>query len=159
MAEPEPHAVATLQATFSNRDCALLFRDPQRRYTAFQPVVPAAEECLIVPFYVAGEAMGTVWAVMHTDRRRFDREDKRVMEALAQFASIAHQTGAGASVGKKSKPHSAEQDFRRIADSIPALVYTATPGGEGRVHKPANAGVFRLHAGRIERLGKAHPPG
>jgi PAS domain S-box-containing protein len=113
-----------------DRDCALLFRDPQRRYTAFQPVVPAAEECLIVPFYVAGEAMGTVWAVMHTDRRRFDREDKRVMEALAQFASIAHQTGAGASVGKKSKPHSAEQDFRRIADSIPALVYTATPGGE-----------------------------
>jgi len=113
-----------------DRRCALLFRHLQRRYTAFQPAAPAPEECLIVPFYVAGEALGTVWAVMHTDRRRFDREDERVMEALAQFASIAHQTSATDSAGKKSKPQSEEQDFRRIADSIPTLVYTATPGGE-----------------------------
>ena len=36
--------------------------------------------------------MGTIWAIMHSDRRRFDAEDGRVMTALGQFASLAYQT-------------------------------------------------------------------
>ena len=46
----------------------------------------------MVPFHVAGKAVGTIWAMMHSDRRRFDAEDERVMTALGQFASLAHQT-------------------------------------------------------------------
>ena len=53
---------------------------------------PAAEECLLVPFYVRGQAVGTIWAMMHSDRRRFDAEDQRLMSVLGQFASLAYQT-------------------------------------------------------------------
>jgi PAS domain S-box-containing protein len=70
----------------------LLFRHFERRYPYLRPVVPAAEECLLVPFYVDGEAVGTIWAIMHSDRRKFDAEDDRVMASLGKFASSAYQT-------------------------------------------------------------------
>jgi PAS domain S-box-containing protein len=69
----------------------LLFRHFERRYPYLLPVIPAAEECLLVPFYVAGEAVGTIWAIMHSDRRKFDAEDDRVMASLEKFASSAYQ--------------------------------------------------------------------
>jgi len=55
------------------------------------PVIPAAEECLLVPFYVGGEAVGTIWGIMHSERRRFDAEDDRIMDSLGKFASSAYQ--------------------------------------------------------------------
>jgi signal transduction histidine kinase len=70
----------------------LLFRHFERRYPYLLPVIPAAEECLLVPFYVGGEAVGTIWAIMHSDRRKFDAEDDRIMESLGKFASSAYQT-------------------------------------------------------------------
>lgn len=69
----------------------LLFTHFERRYPYLMPVIPAAEECLLVPFYVAGEAVGTIWAIMHSDRRKFDAEDDRVMASLGKFASSAYQ--------------------------------------------------------------------
>src|SRR5260370_4738516 len=54
--------------------------------------MPAAEECLLIPFYVGGKAVGTIWAIMHSDRRKFDAEDERLMSTLGQFASLAYQT-------------------------------------------------------------------
>jgi PAS domain S-box-containing protein len=69
----------------------LLFRHFERRYPYLQPVIPAAEECLLVPFYVAGKAVGTIWAIMHNDRRKFEAEDDRVMASLGKFASSAYQ--------------------------------------------------------------------
>ena len=59
-----------------DRNCALLFRHFERRYLYLQPLSPAAEECLLTPFYVRGKAVGTIWAMMHSDRRRFDLEDQ-----------------------------------------------------------------------------------
>src|SRR6187401_3218726 len=69
----------------------LLFKHFERRYPYLLPVIPAAEECLLVPFYVGGKAVGTIWAIMHTDRRKFDAEDDRVMSSLGTFASSAYQ--------------------------------------------------------------------
>src|SRR4029077_19540768 len=73
----------------SNR--ALLFRHVERRYAYLVPVSPAAEECLLVPFYVKGVAVGTIWAIMHSDRRKFDVEDNCIMSSLAIFSSSAYQ--------------------------------------------------------------------
>jgi PAS domain S-box-containing protein len=70
----------------------LLFHRFERRYPYLLPVIPAAEECLLVPFYVGGQAVGTIWAIMHSDRRKFDAEDERLMSTLGQFASLAYQT-------------------------------------------------------------------
>ena len=75
-----------------DRNCTLLFRHFERRYPYLLPVSPAAEECLLVPFYVRGKAVGTIWAMLHSDRRRFDSEDQRLMSVLGQFASLAYQT-------------------------------------------------------------------
>src|SRR5262245_28926447 len=69
----------------------LLFRHFERRYPYLLPVIPAAEECLLVPFSVGGKAVGTIWGIMHSDRRKFDAEDERVMASLGTFASSAYQ--------------------------------------------------------------------
>jgi len=70
----------------------LLFRHFERRYPYLLPVIPAAEECLLVPFYIGGRAVGTIWAIMHGDRRKFDAEDDRVLGSLGKFASSAYQS-------------------------------------------------------------------
>jgi PAS domain S-box-containing protein len=74
-----------------DRNVPLMFKHLERRYTYFQPVTPLVEEALLVPFYVSGKAVGTVWAVNHDDRRRFDAEDLRQLVSLGNFASAAHQ--------------------------------------------------------------------
>ena len=77
-----------------DRNCPLLFTHSERRYTYFLPVMPPAEECLLVPFYVGGKAVGTIWAITHDDRpgaRKFDNEDLRMLVSLGTFASAAYQ--------------------------------------------------------------------
>jgi PAS domain S-box-containing protein len=94
----KPHAGGGTPRNFGpcgdvlDRDCTLLFRHFERRYPYLLPVAPAAEECLLVPFYVRGKAVGTIWAIMHSDGHKFDAEDRRLMTALGQFASLAYQT-------------------------------------------------------------------
>jgi len=72
-----------------DRNSPLLFRRLERRYTYFLPVTPPAEECLLVPFYVEGRAVGTIWAIAHDDRRKFDGEDLRML--VGAFASATYQ--------------------------------------------------------------------
>ncbi len=74
-----------------DRNTALLFSHVERRYTYFQAVTPQVEEALLVPFYVAGKAVGTIWAVAHDENRKFDAEDERIMGSLGKFASSAYQ--------------------------------------------------------------------
>jgi len=69
----------------------LLFTHFERRYPYLMPVSPAAEECLLVPFHVDGKAVGTIWGILHSNRRKFDAEDDRVMASLGKFASSAYQ--------------------------------------------------------------------
>jgi signal transduction histidine kinase len=74
-----------------DRNTPLLFHNVERRYAYFQPVTPAVEEALLVPFYVEGKAVGTIWAVAHDPVRKFDAEDERLMLSLGKFASSAYQ--------------------------------------------------------------------
>ena len=102
----------------------LLFRHFERRYPYLLPVIPAAEECLLVPFYVAGEAVGTIWAIMHGDRRTFDAEDDRVMASLGKFTSSAYQAlrhieDLRLQVSKREK---AEAEVRELAKGLEAQI-------------------------------------
>ena len=74
-------------------DCnrPLLFKHFERRYPYLLAATPPAEECLLVPFYAQGKALGTIWAIHHDDRRKFDAEDLRQLESLGSFASAAYQ--------------------------------------------------------------------
>jgi PAS domain S-box-containing protein len=102
----------------------LLFRHFERRYPYLMPVIPAAEECLLVPFYVAGQAVGTIWAIMHSDRRKFDAEDDRVMASLGKFASSAYQAlvhieDLKFQVAEREK---AEAEIRELAKGLEAKI-------------------------------------
>ena len=106
----------------------LLFKHFERRYPYLLPVVPAAEECLLVPFYVAGKAVGTIWAIMHSDRRKFDVEDDRVMGSLGKFASSAYQALASIDelrfqIGEREK---AEAAVHKLADGLEVQVRVRT---------------------------------
>ena len=74
-----------------DRNGPLLFTHFERRYPYLLAATPPVEECLLVPFYVEGKAVGTIWAIAHDDRRKFDAEDLRQLESLGRFASAAYQ--------------------------------------------------------------------
>lgn len=102
----------------------LLFTHFERRYPYLMPVFPAAEECLLVPFHVAGEAVGTIWGIMHSDRRKFDAEDDRIMDSLGKFASSAYQAlkhieDLKIQVSEREK---AEAEVRELAKGLEAKV-------------------------------------
>jgi PAS domain S-box-containing protein len=106
----------------------LLFTHFERRYPYLMPVSPAAEECLLVPFYVDSKAVGTIWGIMHSDRRNFDAEDDRVMASLGKFASSAYQAwmhieGLKTEVAEREK---AEADLRELTDGLEAQVRART---------------------------------
>jgi PAS domain S-box-containing protein len=102
----------------------LLFQHFERRYPYFEPVTPLVEECLLVPFYVDGRAVGTIWAIMHSDRHKFDAEDERLMSRLGQFASLAYQTlvhidNLELQIAAREK---AEAEVRQLASGLEAKV-------------------------------------
>jgi len=74
-----------------DRNVPMLFTHWERRYPYLRPATPLAEEGLLVPFYVHGKAVGTIWAIAHTERRKFDAQDLRLLESLGRFASAAYQ--------------------------------------------------------------------
>jgi len=74
-----------------DRNIPMLFTHWERRYPYLSIAMPLAEEGLLVPFYVNGKAVGTIWAIAHNDRRKFDVEDLRLLESMGRFASAAYQ--------------------------------------------------------------------
>jgi PAS domain S-box-containing protein len=103
---------------------ALLFTHFERRYPYLMPVNPAAEECLLVPFYVEGKAVGTIWGIMHSDRCKFDAEDDRVMASLGKFASSAYQALAHIEELKLqvAEREKAEAEVRQLASGLEAKI-------------------------------------
>ena len=102
----------------------LLFTHFERRYPYLMPVSPAAEECLLVPFYVDGKAVGTIWGILHSNRRKFDAEDDRVMASLGKFASSAYQAWMHieelkVQVAEREK---AEAEVRELASGLEAKI-------------------------------------
>jgi PAS domain S-box-containing protein len=75
-----------------DQDVAMICSHPELDFPYWEPIRPILEEGLLVPFYIKGEAVGTIWVVAHDTSRRFDAEDLRVMTSLAMFAAAAYQT-------------------------------------------------------------------
>jgi PAS domain S-box-containing protein len=101
-------------------DCnvPMLFTHWERRYPYLRPAKPLAEEGLLVPFYVNGKAVGTIWAIAHSDRRKFDAEDLRLLERLGRFASAAYQAMASIDdlkfqVAEREKAEAALQELAK----------------------------------------------
>ena len=76
--------------TVLDRQTTLLFRHPERHFTYLTSITPPLEEVLLVPFYIEGKAVGTVWAIIHRSEVKFDNEDRRILESLSTFATSAY---------------------------------------------------------------------
>ena len=73
-----------------DQNSTLLLHRPHRYFSA----IPSDAECveaLLIPFHHQGSPIGTIWIVSHSETRKLDAEDERVVRVLAQFASSAWQ--------------------------------------------------------------------
>jgi PAS domain S-box-containing protein len=137
-----------------DRNVPMLFTHWERRYPYLCPATPLAEEGLLSPFYVHGKAVGTIWAIAHTERRKFDAEDLRLLESLGRFASAAYQALASIDdltfqIAAREKAEAAlrelatglEAKLRRLVDSniIGIVIY----GLDGRILE-ANDAFLRI---------------
>jgi PAS domain S-box-containing protein len=112
----------------------LLFSHPERDFPYFDEATPKVEDSLLVPFYVGGKALGTIWVVAHDETKRFDAEDLRVMTNLSKFASAAYQTQLSANVRDAAneglqKAATIEQRFGFIVESSDDAIISKTLEG------------------------------
>jgi PAS domain S-box-containing protein len=124
-------------------DCnvPMLFTHWEQRYPYLRPATPLAEEGLLVPFYINGKAVGTIWAIAHNDRRKFDAEDLRLLESLGRFASAAYQTVASIDdlTFQITAREKAETELRQLTDGLERQVRVRTQELEQRNTQLAEA--------------------
>jgi signal transduction histidine kinase len=73
-----------------DQDTTQLMYLPERFFPALK-IEPPIVEALLVPFHFENQPIGTVWVVTHTDQRKFDLEDERIIKTLANFAAAGWQ--------------------------------------------------------------------
>jgi PAS domain S-box-containing protein len=106
----------------------MLFTHWERRYPYLNVAMPLAEEGLLVPFYVSGRAVGTIWVIAHSTRRKFDAEDLRLLQSMGRFASAAYQ--AVEAIDELERENSAreraEAELRKLTNSLEVQVRVRT---------------------------------
>jgi signal transduction histidine kinase len=119
----------------------MLFTHWERRYPYLSMAVPLADEGLLVPFYVNGKAVGTIWAIAHNNRHKFDAEDLRLLESMSRFASAAYQTVGSIEdleleIAAREK---VETELHELTDGLEAQVRVRTEELEQRNEQLAGA--------------------
>jgi PAS domain S-box-containing protein len=154
-----------------DRNTPLLFKRFERRYPHLLDATPHAEEALLIPFYVHGKAVGTIWAMAHDEHRKFDAEDLRQLESLGRFASASYQAAQLEQVRDSGRAalnlmvdavlsrqvmdtlnlqlRESECRFREMIDALPTAIYTTDAQGRLTHFNPA-AVEF---SGRMPELG------
>jgi PAS domain S-box-containing protein len=119
----------------------MLFTHWERRYPYLSTAMPLADEGLLVPFYVNGKAVGTIWAIAHNNRRKFDAEDLRLLESMSRFASAAYQAMESIEDLKLeiAAREKAETDLSELNDGLEAQVRVRTEELEQRNKQLADA--------------------
>jgi PAS domain S-box-containing protein len=124
-----------------DRNVPMLFSHWERRYPYLSTATPLADEGLLVPFYVKGKSVGTVWAITHNNRRKFDAEDLRLLESMGRFASAAYQVVEAIedlSVEITARAN-AESELRELTDDLERQVRFRTEELEHRNRQLADA--------------------
>jgi two-component sensor histidine kinase len=140
--------------TVLDRNVALLFSHPERDFSYFVPVTPLIEEALLIPFYVEGKAVGTIWIIAHDHSRRFDAENLRVMTNLGTFAAAAYQTLLCLNAGQKREElisilaREAEHRTKNVLATVQATVHLS--------HADTPDGLKNAIVGRIRALANVH---
>ncbi|HMN79130.1 MAG TPA: ATP-binding protein [Burkholderiaceae bacterium] len=93
-----PHLNQTLPRQFSPcgevlaRSRHMLLRDPAQVYGYIENLDVPVREVLLVPFFLDGKPVGTVWVASRDESRAFDSEDLRIVRDLTHLAGAAAQT-------------------------------------------------------------------
>jgi GAF domain-containing protein len=74
-----------------DRQSAVLFLHPERHFSYLAAITSPLEEVLLTPFFMDHKAVGTIWAVIHDPNRKFDSEDRRLLNSLSTFAASAYR--------------------------------------------------------------------
>jgi C4-dicarboxylate-specific signal transduction histidine kinase len=119
----------------------MLFSHWERRYPYLSMSLPLADEGLLVPFYVNGTAVGTIWAIAHSTRRKFDAEDLRLLESMSRFASAAYQAVVSIEDLKLeiATREAVQTELRELTDSLETQVRVRTEELEQRNKQLAEA--------------------
>jgi len=141
-----------------DRKTPMLFSHWEKRYPYLADALPLAEEGLLVPFYVGNEAVGTIWVIAHSNRRKFDAEDLRQLESMGRFASAAYRTtklldaeeAGRTALDSMEKLRNSEHRLQQLLQALPAAVYTTNE--EGRITYFNEAAVE--FAGRRPEIGE-----
>lgn len=104
-----------------NQTC--LMTHPERVYPGVAAAEPAIEEVLLAPFSILEQPLGTVWVIFHAEPRArgaFDREDARLVQSLARFASNAFlvQQQARSAVEARDEIYRSNRRLMKILKSV-----------------------------------------
>jgi signal transduction histidine kinase len=137
-----------------DRNATMLFTHWERRYPYLGAATPLAEEGLLVPFFVGGKAVGTIWTIAHRDHRKFDVEDQRMLESMGRFASAAYQTVESIDELKSevAAREKAEAELRDLTDSLERQVRARTKELENRNAALAKARSDLAHVTKVTGL-------
>ena len=115
-----------------------IFRVSQRFFDLMGIEAPIVTDGMLLPWQVE-DVRGTFWIMSHEKPEAFDAEDLRVMQALADFASMAvmHQRKQAAMIRQGSAAAAAKMandlahEINNPLQSLMNLVYVASDGDSG----------------------------